>query len=208
MIDTVRKLFRLTLDNVYRFLAAVVGLTAVVALVARRSPLAQLEVQLSWLGVPSGWIESVSVWIDARSAAVAFVATLMLGISVWVASEGQWRRRAGATVWLSSALLIQTGWSASILGGIVGVPMVLGASAWLAHSVARRTGRSAPSWPAILGKRVANVIEVVVLSLIGALAPVFWLIGEEPDNALGSAWNPLHVRSLAELEASTGAVRR
>lgn len=175
----VQRFFRLTLDNVYRFLCSVLFLATVVGWFVGNAPLVQAGVLLDWLAIPSAWLEPVAMWISQRGEVVGLIALLMLTVAVVFILVSGIQSRAGSTALVSTALLTETG---QLLGVLIsaGVLAVLpGLAALIVNSLARRLGFSQPEWVSSVGIKYREELIALVYAAAYVLSPLGWLISQD-----------------------------
>lgn len=134
--------------TLYRFLASLVGLAAVVGACEWSTPLDGMRIVCDALVVPSGWTEPSARWLTERSVPVGGMVQILLWVGLlalprprqlgWdLGQTMEWR--SPSTVVLALALLLQSGhaWLALFtIGGwaVLGLWMVRRAEGWHGRS--------------------------------------------------------------------------
>ena len=195
-LEFVERFFKLTLDNVYRFVCSLLFAVTAVAYSQQRSPIEQLANLLNWLAIPSGWLIPIAEWVNDRQIAVGGMAVLALAIAIGFATTTDWRSRSGSTVLLSIVTLVEVGQGPKILPVAVvvfaGIALLTGTTA----VIARRLRRDTPEWVGTTWKKVANTLTTLVLAALYLFSPFGWLTSQEPYDARGTIWNPLYFEQV------------
>lgn len=194
--DLIERFFKLTLDNVYRFVCAVLFIAALSGASQDIGPLRQVARLLVWLGAPSAWVASVETWFAARAGALAVVSVLLLVIAVVFAMRDRWGSRAGATVLLALTALMQAGAISDVLAPAIAALAALMIVSLIAAVVMWRGGSSFPEWLSHTWERVGNLGLSMVYAGAALLSPLGWLLNEDPSSTRGSQWNPVHVKRV------------
>lgn len=123
-------------DLPYRVIASGVALIGLAAWAAAQTPTAFIHDCFAWMGIDAPWTNDVSTWISARATVVAVIA-LVVGCVMFARSGSRLYlvSRAGSTMWICFALLVQTSESAR---WIPAVALVVGLVV-LAVALAART---------------------------------------------------------------------
>ncbi|MDQ1122800.1 hypothetical protein [Microbacterium trichothecenolyticum] len=195
-LDTVQNFFRLTLDNVYRFVCALFFLLAISAGSEGVTPLQQTARLLSWLAIPADWLGVVEAWLGERSDALINVSTLGLFIAFCACLTESWLSRAGATVLLAIGFLIQAGAAVQFLWTVGTLAAGLAVGIVAVSAVRRRLGFSATSWLSPVFSRLQNLAPSLFLALLGAFGPLMWLVGEDRARAGETRSTPVHVSQV------------
>lgn len=192
-MDFIRKFFRLTLDNVYRFACALLFSVTVLGLFSHRSPIGQLGAVVDWLGLPSQWVSTIGAWIEIRREGIGLGAWFLLLIAVGFMANRHQFNRAGSTGLLAAVLLVQTGIIESVLWlfffGLLCLTLLSGAVLLLS----RRLDSALPEWPSLIWGWVGRVFRSFVEAIAYLFAPVVWLISEDFSANRGSFIDPIVV---------------
>ncbi|MDQ1137440.1 lysylphosphatidylglycerol synthetase-like protein (DUF2156 family) [Microbacterium sp. SORGH_AS 1204] len=194
--DVIERFFKLTLDNVYRFVCAVLFIAALWGASQDIRPLRQVARLLVWLGAPSAWLASVETWFAARAGALVVVSVLLLIIAVVFAMRDRWGSRAGATVLLALTALVQAGAVFNVLATATTALVALMIVSLIAAVVTWRAGLSFPEWLSHTWERVGNLGVSIVYAGTAFLSPLGWLLNEDSSPTRGSRWNPVHVKRV------------
>lgn len=203
-IDFVERFFKLTLDNVYRFVCSLMFLVAVVGTKDGVLPLGQLRRVLDWLAIPAGWLTPVQSWIELRGEFVATVGVMTLLVALSFAAANGWKSRSGSTTLLSFVALFQTGRSLQLLIWIVVVLALVAASTAITVVVAGRFGWGAPEWPRMVWECIGRVVGCTCFSALYFLSPLGWMASQEASRDRGTLWHPVYVKQIAS-SGPTGA---
>ncbi len=192
----VPRFFKLTLDNVYRFVCSVAFFVAVFGAAEDLLPSQQLSALLEWLGAPNVWVTPAARWISERDGFVAVAASLLLIVAVAFASANTADNRSGSTALLAVALLCEAGRRVDVQVGamavIVAAVVVTGATAL----IVRRTGGGEPEWLRTVWAAIRRTAAALLVGAVHVLSPLGWLISQEPRNERGSRDRPLYVEQV------------
>ena len=194
-IDFVERFFKLTLDNVYRFICSLLFMAAIVGLWFEVKPLAQLAGLLKWLAIPSDWLTVVGIWLQQRVGVVTLISLLVFAVALIFTTFQDSGSRAGSTALLSIVMLMEGGWGhliAIITAVLFGALIVVSAVDFFLRR------RTLGSWWLIdpVRERLVMVFVALVNSASYLLSPLGWLITQDPYFKQGSRFNPLYVRKL------------
>lgn len=195
-LDFVERFFKLTLDNVYRFVCSLLFGVALLAHAGEIEPVAQLAGLLDWLAIPSAWLAPISDWLNQRQIVIGAIATLTLLVAIAFAAANAWHSRSGSTALLSIVVLTQVGHGAWVTTAPVIVIVCLVVVTGIANFLAIRLGWETPEWTRTAWRRTANVMMTLALAAVYLLSPLGWLISQEPYNVRGSRWNPLYIEEV------------
>ncbi|RII41297.1 hypothetical protein DWB68_13215 [Galactobacter valiniphilus] len=197
MVEFVERFFKLTLDNVYRFVCSALLLAAGFGAGNGLKPLQQLGRALDWLAIPSEWTTPVGEWIAQRGFFVACVGVGGLMVAALFVTTGP-LSRAGASVLLSVVIIGESGYAQWlwVVLGIVAAGLVILAG-WAIRDVLMRHGEL--SWEVQnVGRYVGAAARGLLLSVFYVLSPLGWALSQEYTDQRGSARNPLHVKAVEE----------
>lgn len=195
-LDTVQNFFRLTLDNVYRFVCALFFFLAISSVSEGATPLQQTVRLLSWLAVPADWVGVVEAWLGERSDALISVSALALFIALCACLAESWLSRAGATVLLAIGFLIQAGVLVQLLWVVGTLTAGLAVGIAAVSAVRHQLGLSATSWLSPVFSRLQNLAPSLLLALLGAFGPLVWLVGEDRPRTGETRSTPVHVSKV------------
>lgn len=226
-IDFVERFFKLTLDNVYRFVCSLLFAVALLAWVrtadAQRSsqiaigqgaqsafvsvsPVDQLKGLLNWLAIPSTWLSAVGGWLSQRETVVACIAFLVLLVALVFAAAGGRGSRSGSTALLSIVVLAQVGQGATLLSMVavflVGLLVATGASYFLS----RKKHERAPTWTSMAWATGGQILTETLLAAAYLFSPLGWLISQDRHNVRGTLGSPIYIEQ-ADRRGPTGAIR-
>lgn len=201
MVDFVERFFKLTLDNVYRFVCSVLAAVTVFGFHDKTAPVDGLAQLLDWLAVPSAWLRPVDEWLSERQEAVAIVATLTLIVAVLAAIKN-WNSRSGSTALLSVVILIQVGQGTRLLTTSLFALVALAIATGVLLLFVRRLGLDTPEWLEDSGKKVLNVGITLFLAAVYIFSPLGWLISQESPNSRGTLLNPVYIEQVRKRSPS------
>ena len=177
--DVIERFFKLTLDNVYRFLCSVLFLSAVVGWFKGNTPSIQFGLLLDWLAIPSVWLAQASWWLTQREEVVGLTASLLLTVAVWFILVNGLQSRAGSTALLSTTILAETGQLLGVVTSAGALAVLPGLGALIVRSVHRRVGSPQPEWTSSVGTKYVEEMSALMCAAAYVLSPLGWLISQE-----------------------------
>ena len=196
MLNFVERFFKLTLDNVYRFMCSILFLLAVLGCYLGTTPITQATMLLNWLEVPSAWLGRVAAWLGERQEVVEVVASGMLCVAVFFAFANDSRSRSGSTALLSFVLLAEIGRTMKVVSLLGILVFVIVAITIVVAVFARRAHKPFPGWMKNSLERPLKVVLGLVLAAFYVFSPLGWLIAQEPLGERGTRMKPLYVARL------------
>lgn len=204
MLSFLQGFFRLTLDNVYRFACSALFWLAVASQSEGNSPLDQLGSALEWLTIPSTWLGVVQSWIMARAFAVGAFAALAGAVAA-VFAASTFFSRAGSTVLISVAVLIQVGRGQAMAAFVCWALVVLIVVTFGADRTAKWFQHASPEWPKTAWLKTATLATSCGFAALYFLSPLGWMVSQDDKLARGSQVNPLVV-THADSSSPAGAL--
>lgn len=191
--DVIDRFFKLTLDNVYRFVCAALFAIALTSLAQGVSPLRMLERTLAWLAAPSEWISPVEQWVAARADTVFPLAFCLLCLAALFATREDTWTRAGATVLLAATCLLQC-WATVPAAGVT---LVIAMSAYsVVGGIVALFFSDSIVVPGFWGHAALRVMHLALSTVSAAIAvvgPLGWLLNADAVSKRGSRYEPVHI---------------
>lgn len=185
MLDVTERFFKLTLDNVYRFIASSIFVISLIGLRRQVSPTDQLATILEWLAIPTAWLTTVDQWLVPRQGILSIFVLCVLVIAIPFSIGHSWTSRYGATVILSSSIIIELD-RIGLLGLLLLIFIVR--SVWSTtyfNNLYRKTYQhSKGDWSNQLGTEIWWLAKSIVYAVSCIFTPIAWLIGQDRRDIL------------------------